>query len=371
MRCKITDIIIISFAVIIGILTLGEDGPSKSSMVKSRFDLPIWHPDACWDGKLVPLAGSGAVGHLDGPKREIMSGSAIAPALAILPPEAGPYGCLSYDPKLDRIHFVAGSARGYLDGPFSRARFGGHSYAEVVRTAAGGHLFYRTEPQNNGILRCLDFKKQEVRTISTKTKYIAGMVVDSQGKLYIKDMYSPLLEIISSDGSVEMKSVEMKEKSVSGFSGLSMVLDEKRERIYAAGYRGEEWYIYYWDLKDGSFHGVLPIPQKDQPHRRMNEAGPFEGTYLYNQMSCFWGPDDPDKRFLYIRPNYTHLIFRLDLEKKEIWACGVVDNYVRFVKNGIPGNLAGWSAYFTEDGDIATDIPFWNRPRIMMYKRLK
>lgn len=200
---------------------------------------------------------------------------------------------------------------------------------------------------------------------------MVGMVVDSEGRLYIKDQYSPLLEIISPDGSTEMKTLEMKEKSAGGFSGLSMALDEKRGRIYASGLGASEWYVYYWDLKDGSFHGVLPIPQKGQPRRKRSEAGPFEGTDLYNQMSCFFGQDDPDKRFLYLRPNDTHLIFRLDLEKREIWSCGVVGDKVRFVSSGVPRNLAGWSAYFTENGDIATDIPFWNMPRIMVYKRLK
>lgn len=308
---------------------------------------------------------------LDGPKREIVSGSAIGTRLAILPPAAGPYGCLSYDPRLDRIHLVAGSARGYLDGPFSRARFGGHSYSQVVRSTFGGHLFFRTEPENGGILRCLDFKKQEVRTIARKTQHIAGMVVDSQGRLYIKDQYSPSLEIISPDGSTEMKTLEMKEKSAGGFSGLSMALDEKRSRIYASGYGASEWYVYYWDLKDGSFHGVLPIPQKDQPRRKRNEAGSFEGTYLYNDLRIFFGQDDPEKQFLYMGPNVTHYIFRLDLKKKEIWTCGMVGDKIRFVNSGVPGKFAGWTATFTEEGDLISDIPNWNMRRIVLYKRLK
>jgi hypothetical protein len=42
----------------------------------------------------------------------------------------------SYDAATERAHLVAGSARGYLDGPFSRARFGGWDYTVRATSAA-------------------------------------------------------------------------------------------------------------------------------------------------------------------------------------------------------------------------------------------
>jgi hypothetical protein len=89
------------------------------------------------------------------------------------------------------------------------------------------------------------------------------------------------------------------EVQVSGL-GTSGAVDEKNERLYATTYGARPWYVWYWDLKDGSLHGVLPNCSKKPTARRSGEAGPFEGTVLYNHGEISWGPDDPDKRFLYL-----------------------------------------------------------------------
>lgn len=355
------------------VLAVGAaDGLSEEAAGKPKFDIPIWHPDARWSAKPEVDVGSGALGVLDGPRRETMSAWAIPAERFIGGPAAGPYGFLSYDPNLDRIHFVAGSARGHLDGPFSRARFGSHSYSEVRRFAGSERYVYITEPQNKGILRRLDFVKQEVTTVPVPDdiKGIAGMTCDSAGRLYIVGAWGGGLQILGTDGTIEKKPVELKE-GTGGFSGVSLALDEKRNRLYCSGYGNKNWYVYYWDLADCSFHGVLPIAQPGQPKRQRNEAGPFEGTDLYNQMACGFGQDDPEKRFLYIYPNDTLTIFRLDLEKKEIWACSVEPDGVRFISSGVPRKFSGWSAYFNLNGDLCTDVPFWNMPRMLRHARIK
>ncbi len=372
MVMKLVAGIVLAGAFAAGLAFVSGRGGGALLAEQAKFSIPIWHPDARWSAKTETDVGSGAIGVLDGPRRETMSAWAIPSRRMIGGPAAGPYGYLSYDPNIDRIHFVAGSARGYLDGPFSRVRLASHSYSQVRKSASSERYAYCTEPQNGGILRRLDFVEQQVTTVPMPAgvKGFAGMTCDSTGRLYFLPKWSSGLYILSPDGKVEKKAVEMKE-STGGFSGLSLAVDEKHNRLYCSGYGAKKWYVYYWDLKDGSFHGVLPVPQKGEPRRKRSEAGPFKGTELYNQMGCSFGADDPEKRFLYVYPNDTQTIFRLDLEKKEIWGCSVGKDGVRFISSGVPRRFSGWSARFNMTGDLCTDVPFWGMPRMLRHPRIK
>ena len=86
-------------------------------------------------------------------------------------------------------------------------------------------------------------------------------VANSRNELYaLKE--SGQLTIVMPDGAVKPGPVvELKEK-FSARWGASLALDEQKGRIYATCYRTKQYYIWYWDLKDGSFHGVLPTPEK-------------------------------------------------------------------------------------------------------------
>ena len=74
------------------------------------------------------MGGSAARGYLEGPTREMefYAMGLFGPGYYTL--EGGRYGFGRYDPGTRTAFTVAGSARGYLDGPFSRARFGGWDY---------------------------------------------------------------------------------------------------------------------------------------------------------------------------------------------------------------------------------------------------
>ena len=102
-----------------------------------------------------------------------------------------------------------------------------------------------------------------------------------------------------------------------------LALDEKHGRIYGTCYGTKDYYIWYWDMKDGSFHGVLPTPEKSGKDRGRSKPGPFEGTNLYSEGSVRFGPDDPDRRFLYAGRVDTWCWFRLDLEKQVIAALDI------------------------------------------------
>ncbi len=338
----------------------------------SQSFVPAWHSDALWAVPAVKDAGSGAQGaFLGGPKDETISGLAINAQPLVGTLHSGPYGYIAYDSLLGRIHLVAGnsSVRGYMDGPFSRARTTGYSYSQVRQGASNGRYAYITEPQNSDKIRRFDFVDQMVTTVPL-TVNVAGMTVGSDGKLYIKSHYDSLLHIVSLDGSVERKTLAMVE-GTGNFVGLSMVLDEAKNRIYASTYRPTYWYVHYWDLSDGSFHGVLPVTTDSLILRERNVPGPFEGTNLYPQLGIFFGPDDPEKRYLYIDPNDTWVILRLDLQERVVATSSKESDGVRFITSGNPKKLDGYTGRFNSRGDIITDIIYWELPKYVAYKRIR
>jgi hypothetical protein len=336
-----------------------------------NFTLPIWHPDAKWSVPSVPEIGSGAIGRLDGPRLETMSAEAYWTGEIVGGPGAGPYGFLYHDTSINRIHLAAFSdTRGYLDGPFGRARMASISYTNVRSEASfGKRYYYFSEPQNGHVIRCMDFVKQEVSTVAAGL-ISAGMTVDSSGRLYVKTRLDSILHIISMDGTIETKKLEIREMAGSSVAVLCLALDEAKGRLYGACAYAQLWYVYYWDLADGSFHGVLP--RGATPLRDNNVPGPFEGTNLYNQiMFMEFGPDDPDKRYLYIHTNDSRVIHRLDLVDRVIWASSVESDGLRFISSGIPKGYGGWTLRMTEEGDWTTNTYFWNNPHLSIFKRIQ
>ncbi|MBA4388110.1 MAG: hypothetical protein C0404_09025 [Verrucomicrobia bacterium] len=293
----------------------GEDAGKK------KFDKPVHADEARW--QMEKFAGCDVFGHLDGPRLEMQYCSAGNLESIYRPHGAGKYVFSSYDPRSERAHVVAGSARGYLDGPFSRARFGGWDY--VTRSSAAQspdkRYLYMTDGYNGHVLRCFDLEKQEVKTLMPGVKNLAGLVTDSKNRLYMLKSDGQFT-IITPDGqSTDGPKVELKEEL--GGWGASLAMDEKNNRIYGTCYATKNFYIWYWDLKDGSFHGVLPMPKEGGKNRPKSAPGPFEGTTLYSQGSVFFGPDDPERRFLYTGRVDTWNLFRLDLDKKMMAALDI------------------------------------------------
>jgi len=261
--------------------------------------------------------------------------------------EGGRPEFISYDPPTERYHTVTGSAGGYLDGPFARARFGCRGYNARARQADSfdGRYHFATDPENGHLIRCLDFEKQEVRTLLPDQRRSKGIVADSKGRLLVVlwQRGTSQLVYVTPDGKSENgPALEM------GQDGWTPVLalDEKNGRLYGTAYLKApyKWYVWYWNLTDGSFHGVLPSPPKGGPRRKQNELGPFEGAYLYGEGGVDFGPDDPDKRFLYMGRCDTAYLFRLDLEKKLLEGFDAIEG--RFKSTGFPRSTVYPTTYY-------------------------
>ena len=333
-------------------VSMSGQGDSLPAEKPKKFAIPVWHPDAEWKVDKRAWAGvseSIAPGVLDGPRQEIMWRRTMNAGLFAGMTTGCRYVALSYEQRNERYYTSAGGARGYLDGPFGRARFGGIDYSHRARFAASpdGRYVYFSEPYQKFVVRVMDFEKQEVRTFWKPEGYMKGPIVaDSAGRLYVVRR-SGKLYVFNPDGKVEKElALDMQET----FGGLSasIALDEKRGRDYGAGYGMKKWYVFYWDVKDGSFHGVLPIPQKGEPSRGKPKPGaglpgPFKGTALYGEGDVAFGPDDPDKNFLYTGRVDTRIFFRLDLKKQFISHCSrAKDGTVKFISEGKPGSGTGY-----------------------------
>ncbi len=332
------------------------------SAPERKFAVPVWHPDARW--QIERFAGCEAPGHLDGARLEMEYYSAGLLGPLYRGPGAGRYTFGSYDPNSERGHTVAGGARGYLDGPFSRARFGGWDY--VVRSQAATspdqryHFF--TDGYNGHVLRRLDLKEQEVRTLLPDTRGLLGLAVNRDNKLLVLKQGGDLL-LLDPDGKTENGPKLRLEEQIKDQWGASLALDEAHDRLYATAYAPKRWYIWYWDLKDGSFHGVLPIAQEGQPQRGRNEPGPFDGVNLYGEGSVLFGPDDTERRFLYAGRVDTWSFFRLDLEERQIWALtaegGGKGEYgvARFINQGKPSRVPFYGGgRWLDDGSFISKV---------------
>jgi hypothetical protein len=154
--------------------------------------------------------------------------------------------------------------------------------------------------------------------------------------------------------------------------GSSTAVDEKKGRLYATTYGPKDFFVWYWDLKDGSMHGVLPNCSGKPGARGKSVAGPFEGTVVYNHGEIAWGPDDPDHRFLYMTRVDTAILHRLDLDKKIMAVlCPKTGGFID------TGKAKGSSAYsqtpcWLQDGSFVGGIPWYKgAPRYRYFKRVK
>jgi hypothetical protein len=330
---------------------------SAAPAKKPKFDIPVWHPDARWEVSTEPFAGN----MLDGPRREVMWLTGVRPSLLGGLTQGERHVFLTYDERTERYHQATRGARGYLDGPFSRARLkSGHYHEDLYWVFdPNGRFFYVLEDVGTGRVRGLDFAKQYVHTVPIKGAAKAITCGDS-GKVYAA-INNPATEVQVLSPGTEWKLLEtVKIQGNQALSGLSAVLavDEKRGRLYGTTYGAAPWYVWYWDLKDGSYHGVLPNSSKEANKRVMGEAGPFAGTVVYNEGAIGWGPDDPDKRFLYMTRVDDDSCYRLDLEDKVLRVFNGKEG--RFTDKGkgtritylaLPfwfedGSFSGWSHFY-------------------------
>ena len=323
------------------------------------FSTPVWDSTVLWSRTMEHDVGSGAKGWwLDGPAKEMIMTQPLDRGLVALAPESGPYGAFVLDSALDRFHLVTGSTvRGYLDGPFSRARFADWWYMADHNEGFYKEYLYFSDPGYENLTRLLNLKTQRVSTVKTTFDPInvGKKVVDSAGNLYIKAKWDTRMEIVSLDGTSRIVDPPSNNEQVDW-----LCIDPKHNRLYVGTFGAKQWYVFYWDLADFSVHGVLP---KSAVQRDQGLPGPFEGMNIYPQMRVFFGPDDPDYRFLYVAPNDMPFIFKLDLDNKFVWASSMEEDGLKFISSGTPKRFPEWKLTINQNGDFfgnVTDGPAYN-----------
>ncbi len=376
------------FVGLLGVPSFGKEekskGPASATKTsghkagkKRTFSIPAWHPEARWkldeqafahDTMILATA-------LDGPRHEILTGASfLRPTLGAGLSGNGRYVFMGYDKASERMHAVTGGAAGYLDGPFSRARFyksdyhGGHERAQ----SPDGRFHYLLADFYGQKIRAVDLAEQKVSTLAEKGVVFA---CGESGKVYVVEGINPptALKVLSPGPEWNLiKSIKLKGTQSLAGMGSSAAVDEKNGRFYATTFRAKDYFVWYWDLKDGSFKGVLPNCTGKPNARKKGYAGPFDGTVVYNHGEIIWGPDDPDKRFLYMTRVDTHQLFRLDMKEKMLAVFSVQQG--RFVNEGRGDQHCCYSTtpHWLEDGSFVGKIPFYNPgPQYRFFRRIK
>jgi RNA polymerase sigma-70 factor (ECF subfamily) len=322
--------------------------PSAVEGPASKFSTPATDPSAEWEDKGM-WAGIGVTGYLDGPRHEAMSNTSPRPG--VFTEDGGENIFRDYDPKTDRLMTAGGcGSAGELDGPLSRARFGGWGYA-VYGTMAGNskYFFMITRSKGASSLRRFDFKKRVVEpfakdvTVDNATKICAfedGIVLQTRDNL----------KKVSNDGKLLL---DMK---IGGPPGLAGVFygeslgpyDPKNDRMYGSSREGQGgWVVWRWDLKDGGkFVGIVPAGNGpgNQPLRKKCATGPFKGSFFYCPGGLGFGPGDPDGRYPYMGGGDEANMYRLDLEKQEWIKLVPTADKKRLHFGEAPGLVQAWDA---------------------------
>ncbi len=314
--------------------------PIETRAYEGGFSTPVWDTSARWE--LIRVGGAGTPLFLEGE-----AFGAGSPVFGFSYTEAGTagWGYLSgemgrcfigwLDMETERIHRVVGTGFGYMDGPFSRARIGAWYYTWHPGAAFSRDFRYMYLTDYNGVtqsLRRLDFQDQIVTTIlSNISGDYRGLSVGDDGKVYLLGVSCRLM-VLTPDGQIE-RTVQLDTSAtgkIIGFHqhGLPILMDDVNNRLYC-NQSVRDWYTFYWDLSDNSFHGL--VPRNYTPKRSSNAPGPFDGTDWYGEGTtiCF-GPDDPQRKFIYLTTNDCATMFRLDLDRKWVSTIYVENNLMRF-----------------------------------------
>jgi hypothetical protein len=84
-----------------------------------------------------------------------------------------------------------------------------------------------------------------------------------------------------------------------------------------------------------------------------------------------FGPDDPERNFIYMRNCDTTQHFRLDLKKEEVWVLTQEPDGFRYIFSGQgKGSLHTWG--LTNTGDVPASVDAWGGdPKSLRYPRVK
>jgi hypothetical protein len=96
---------------------------------------------------------------------------------------------------------------------------------------------------------------------------------------------------------------------------------------------------------------------------------------LYNHGEISWGPDDPDKRFLYLTRVDDNNFYRLDLQRQIIAVFSVKQG--RFVEQGQGDGGPLYPLYmyppaWLPDGSFVGHVPWYNpAPHYKLFRRIQ
>lgn len=279
------------------------------------FSVGLHDPGARWERE--HFAGIGLQSDLDGPRLEMRSRAPPSPYFFM--EGSGDFVLKIYDAATERFEVLAGSARGDLDGPFSRARFGGYGYSVPLSMACSldARYLYMLEGSTKK-LRRLDFEAEWVDTIPVDVTLSVALDVDTAGRIYLAGYDG--IRVIEDDGSLVASHAL---GGVQPQHGFDIALDEANNRLYGANRCAGEWQVWYWDLGDGSFHGLIRVPPNDETNR--NHSATFAEANLLCPGGLAFGPEDPERRHLFLGGGDNTTFYRLDLFDEVVDFFGPLD----------------------------------------------
>jgi hypothetical protein len=178
----------------------------------------------------------------------------------------------------------------------------------------------------------------------------------------------------------KMKLEKVLSREDAGEQSLCLALDPKHNRLYASGEYDpkRKWHVWYWDLNDGSFHGEVAA-KEGKPGDPMFGGLPGsykDGWYVYPASGVWFGPDDPEYRFLYTSHTDCGNSHRLDLEKKEVWAMnGPPRGKGGPIKYIFSGPMVGFQPHvgpgWLDNGDFVIPVGGSKRLGLYLYRRVK
>lgn len=355
---------------------------NPTSSPPSKFSTPVWDPTAQWE-QAGYYQGSTPQGDLDGPIRDII----IRNLDGVLSTNAPMFGtseltCLFHDTLLKRAHAVAGSARGYLDGPFSRARFLGADRCRPnrgsrARTRDGQYIFI-TEPHAKQALRRIDFGKQQVTTLLKDKSPTLGLAV-TDTELYVV-AYDNTLTVMDFDGKPKRKVKLVLPKATTGKPaiiggwGCKLLVDASRRRLYGARAHNSTipHSVWYWNIDTGAFTSLVPYHKEGTVPR----TGPLNNIGWYPDLwGLYFGPDDPNRLQIYVHVDHCGGTHRIDLQQKKVWGMRLdkTSNRIKWVTDGV--DTSNWSAsgyprWIASTGNFYVPSAGSRGPNLL-YKRVK
>ena len=214
----------------------------------------------------------------------------------------------------DRVYTVAGSARGRLDGPLTRARFsagwkgGGYWPGQITASPDGTHIFVR----DGQSLRHIDLEESVVRTVGPYWS-----VRDKTGDVYLLDLRKGGV-VPPGKGYKTLKTAALQGKFT--MHAPYYALDAEKMKLYYEP-RGA---VSVWDLNTGqntrlTYHST---GYKD-PAKGKTVFGDQSGPFMKRMFQCPIGLSlSPGGRYLYMGGGDSSSFWRLDLEKKYIHIFG-------------------------------------------------